>query len=177
MSGVRRALADDERFRHTPAVAWGHSRHGKAALLGGAYDQDFAAVIAHQSGRFGAAMTAAHAGETPLQIARAFPHWFCQRLLDDVRAGRAPPVDQHDLLALIAPRPLLLGDASLDFWADPRGARRAVALASCALASEPRTIECFMRAGGHGLNGADWRAFVKFLDARFPGPRLQGTGA
>lgn len=179
-SAVRKTLAADERYADTPIVAWGHSRHGKAALLAAAFDTQFAAVIAHQSGRFGASLTDSRAGETPAQIARVFPHWFCAQFHETISKSEIPPVDQDQLLALIAPRPILLGSASLDFWSDPRAAIRAARRASEAyeakgqarFAPNPNAdysggIVHFSRWGGHGVNAADWRHFLGFVEAKF----------
>lgn len=182
-AGITSALRThvSQRFKATPIVAWGHSRHGKAALLAAAFDEAFAGAVAHQSGRFGASLTHGARGESVRQIARTFPHWFCQRFLDD-RTQHSGEIDQHHLLALIAPRPILLGNATSDFWADPKGAVRAAFAASAAyralgaagLAERPGIagdIAVFERAGWHGINAEDWRCFLTFLDAKFT--RLQ----
>ena len=181
-SAVRRLLNKDERIGGAPIVAWGHSRHGKAALLAAAFDKGFAGVIAHQSGRFGASLTHGASGEGATQIARAYPHWFCARLHNETLRRRRYDIDQHHLLALIAPRPILLGNGRRDFWADPEGAFFAAHAASEAftpygqpglLQLEPSRpnlaggIAVFTRAGGHGVNGADWRHFLDFLAAKF----------
>lgn len=177
-----------ERFPATPIVAWGHSRHGKAALLAAAFDAGFAGVVAHQSGRFGASLTQGARGESVRQIVRAYPHWFGERFLKQ-RAPHLGAVDQHHLLALIAPRPLLLGNAASDFWADPKGAVRAALAASAAyrelgaagLGDRLGTvgdIAVFERAGWHGINADDWRCFLSFLDTKFaPSPAAASVAA
>lgn len=193
-SAVRRLLKEDERIGGAPIVAWGHSRHGKAALLATAFDKGFAGVIAHQSGRFGASLTHGASGEGANQIARAYPHWFCARFHNETLRQRSYDIDQHHLLALIAPRPILLGNGRRDFWADPEGAFFAAHAASEAytpygqpglLQLEPSRpnlaggIAVFTRGGGHGVNGADWRYFLDFLEAKFaaaaPGPVTPAT--
>lgn len=181
-SAVRRLFMEDSRFASQQIVAWGHSRHGKAALLAAAFDDGFAGVIAHQSGRFGASLTQSASGETPAQIARAYPHWFCARFHDETLRARSHGFDQHHLLALIAPRPILLGNARRDFWADPKGAFDAAQAASPAFAlhgeqgvaqvaeapgSWKGGIGYFTREGGHGLNAADWNHFLGFMAAKF----------
>ena len=166
-----------ERFAPTPIVAWGHSRHGKAALLAAAFDGAFAGAVAHQSGRFGASLTQGARGESVRQIVRAYPHWFSQRFAQE-RALDPGDIDQHHLLALIAPRPVLLGNATSDFWADPKGAVRAALAASPAYRAlgaaglgdrlgSVGDIAVFERAGWHGINEDDWRCFLSFLDAKF----------
>jgi hypothetical protein len=98
-------------------------------------------------------------------ITSTYPHWFSPRFRS--YATRDPPVDQHQLLALIAPRPLLLGHARRDGWADPVGALAALRGAEPAfdLLGAPRP-QFFVRNGGHGVNDADWRATLDFLDRR-----------
>lgn len=172
------ALSSDPRFDARRIAVWGHSRHGKAALLAGAMDERFAAVIAHQSGRYGASLTQGARGEQPRQIARTFPHWF--------KAGFDPgaplSVDQHALVALNAPRPLLIGAGSIDWWADNHGALAALEAAhpvyqlfGAGGVSRTRAgarsrdftsaLAYFERPGWHGVTSGDWRAFLAFLDA------------
>ncbi len=164
-SAVRIAIAADERFAATPLIACGHSRHGKAALLAGAFDSGFAGVVAHQSGRFGASLTHGYRGESPRQILSSYPHWFCPRLVAMRKRVAFGDIDQHHLLALIAPRPILLGSAAHDLWADPEGAERAARAArELAPAAD---IASFRRPGWHGINAADWAHFIDFVTARF----------
>jgi hypothetical protein len=153
------ALAADPRFDRI--ALFGQSRQGKAALIAGAFDDRFAAIVALQSGRGGDAPMRAFEGEPIAAMTRIFPHWL--------RPGFAAPahIDQHQLLAMIAPRPLLLGDASRDRWADPVGARsvREAAAPAFQLLGAPPPL-AFMRNGGHGIHREDWAVTLNFLDAR-----------
>src|SRR5262249_20273020 len=109
--------------------------------------------------------TAHRSGESVASATRMFPHWFAPKFRAYVDAD--PPVDQHQLLALLAPRPLLLGHGATDKWADPEGAHLAIAGAKPAfdLYGAPGP-EDFTRAGWHGIKPQDWRATLDFLDAR-----------
>jgi hypothetical protein len=95
---------------------------------------------------------------------RTFPHWLSPRFAEPA------PVDAHHLLALIAPRPLLVGHAKRDEWADPAGAREARAAAGRVweLHGAPPP-SAFLRAGGHGIHPRDWIETLNFLDARLRG--------
>ncbi len=92
-------------------------------------------------------------------------------------------IDQHALLALIAPRPVLLGNARRDVWSDPNGAFRAAMgadpvyelLGSEGLRQErlydwrpEADIAFWVRPGTHGVVEEDWPAFLEFLKAHFP---------
>ncbi len=170
-------LAVDPRLDPARVAIWGHSRHGKAALLAAAFDSRFAAVISHQSGRGGASLTHSPAGESVRQITDAYGYWFGAAFAKQAVAP-SPDLDQHQLIALIAPRPVLLGNGMADTWSDPAGAFRAAEAATPVyrLLGSPgltaRDMEHFdpaadlsfySRGGGHGVRTEDWAAFERFL--------------
>lgn len=97
----------------------GHSRRGKAALLAGAFDDRVAFVVPHQSGTGGCALSRDNDQEGITQINGAFPHWFND--IFPAFGGRPErlPIDQHLLIALVAPRPLLDTEGARDHWANP----------------------------------------------------------
>ena len=171
---------EQEGDKFSKYVSWGHSRYGKAALLAAAYDARIDAVISHQSGTGGASLNRRKKGESVQAITDSYPHWFAP--IYGEYAGRETdmPVDQHQLLALIAPRPILLGNARRDVWSDPNGAFRAAIGADPVYElygkqglSQSRMNEwvpsaelaVWIRPGTHGIVKEDWPAFLEFLDA------------
>lgn len=174
-------LNADPRLDPARQTAWGHSRNGKAALLAAAFDPRIDAVIAHQSGKGGATLTRAPKGESVEQITDAYPFWFGSRYSGWAGREASIPVDQHQLIALIAPRPVLIGTGRRDMWSGPHGAWRALEGASPAyrLLGSPGLTQSrlnepdwagdlvyFLRKGRHGVTGGDWDAFLEFLDAQ-----------
>jgi len=167
----------DQESQFSELIAYGHSRFGKSALLAAAFDPVIDGVIAHQSGTGGASLSRDKPGETVADITSGYPHWFTPGYAENKLT-----IDQHHLLALIAPRPVLLGNAKRDVWSDPNGAFRAAQGAdpvyelygSSGLSQDrlnkinPNAdIAFWMRPGTHGVVEEDWPAFLAFLDAHF----------
>lgn len=170
-------LETDARF--SAEISYGHSRYGKSALVAAAFDPRIDGVISHQSGTGGASLSKDKPGETVQAITKTYPHWFTSNYNEN-----ALSVDQHHLIALIAPRPVMLGNAARDVWSDPEGAFRAAkganpiyrAYGSGGLSAEKLTdfrpgddIAFWMRPGTHGVTQEDWPAFLDFMDAHFKG--------
>ncbi len=167
MSRVLDYLELDPSVDASRVAAIGHSRLGKTALLAAARDGRFAMAVSNESGCGGAALSRRRYGETIRFITGNFPHWFCGNFFQYVDNEDALPFDQHEFLALIAPRPLYVASAEDDSWTDPVGERLAFQEAQKIydfLGLDRGLTEYHVREGGHGLTREDWLHYLDFAD-------------
>lgn len=177
-------LVTDSLLDNNKISVVGHSRGGKTALWCTANDQRVYSCYANNSGCTGAALSRGKKGEDIFSINTIFPYWFTENYKNYNNREEALPIDQHMLLALIAPRPLYLASASEDLWADPESEFDSAVLASEAYEHlglqgldrknplEPGEhthkgyIGYHVRQGSHAITREDWMLFCDFLESK-----------
>ena len=175
-------LETDNDIDHKRVAIMGHSKMGKTTLWTAAQDERFALAIAAQSGCAGAALWRRKSGETLKKMVTRFPYWLCRNAWKFVDQEDDLPIDQHMLLACIAPRPVYVHSGVKDTWADGRGEYLSAFHASevyklygkKALNSEESPpvgkaiieshVGYHIREGGHSIQSFDWKRFLDFAD-------------
>ena len=183
--GLSRAmdyLETDKQVDAGRVAIMGVSRLGKTVMWAGARDTRFALVIASCSGEGGAALSRRNYGETiaHLTAPSRYPYQFAANYARFAEHVDQLPVDANMLVALLAPRPVLLQTGDSDFWSDPKGEFLAAVAAAPVFklfgkqgldtdqmpapgAGIFHTIGYFEHIGPHGTIPSDWDQFLKFL--------------
>jgi hypothetical protein len=189
--GLQRAvdvLEKEKEIDRKKIAVVGHSRLGKAAMLAGAFDERIALVIPLQAGCGGTSPARGKIGESVKRINTSFPHWFCGEFKKFNDEPERLPFDQHCLIAMCAPRPVLLSNATEDTWANPEGqfemlkaadkVYRLLGAEGTASQEMPKvgqlmnsTLGYFIRPGKHSMTTEDWKAFLDFADKHFGKPQ------
>ena len=183
--GLSRAmdyLETDEAVDAKRVAILGVSRLGKTVMWAGAHDARFALVIASCSGEGGAALSRRNYGETVAHLTAPtrYSYQFCANYTKLAAHVDRMPVDANMLVALMAPRPVLLQTGDTDYWSDPKGEFLAAVAAGPVyrlfgkqgLETEQmppagagifHTVGYFEHVGGHGTLSSDWDQYLKFL--------------
>jgi hypothetical protein len=187
MSRVEDYFETDKSIDARRVAIHGVSRLGKTVMWAGANDQRFAAVIASCSGEGGAALSHRNYGETiaHLTATTRYPYQFAANYAKYGGFPDSAPMDANMLVALIAPRPLLLQTGSTDYWSDPKGEFLAEVAAGPVYrllgkqdlgtgvwptAKTPifsNGLNYYMHEGGHGMVPTDWDIYIQFLKSQF----------
>ena len=180
-------LETQKRVDTDKIIIMGHSRQGKAALWAGAQDQRFKMVISNNSGCCGAALSKRVFGESIELITNWSGYWFCPALQQYANNEAGMPFDQHELVALIAPRLVYIASAVEDIDTDPKGeflagyhAGSVYELYGLKGLGDNRLpplnhpvmhdIGYHIRKGDHDVTDYDWDCFMDFADIHFGKP-------
>jgi hypothetical protein len=183
--GISRAidyLETDERIDAKRIAIHGVSRLGKTVMWAGAHDTRVAATIASCSGEGGAALSRRNYGETIAHLVAPtrYPYQFAANYARWKGFPDVAPMDANLLVALHAPRPLLLQTGSTDYWSDPKGeflaavdagkvyrlfGKQGLGTTIWPKAKQPilHDLAYYMHEGGHGTVPSDWDIYLSFL--------------
>lgn len=159
----------------------GGSRLGKTVTWAGVNDPRIALVIACSGGEGGAAIARRNYGETIAHLVAPsrYPYQFALNYQKYAKDPNTMPTDTHALVALMAPRPILLSVALTDGWSDPYGEFVAAFNATPVYKLVGKQgldddkfpghskivgheLSFFMLNGGHAQG--DWDVWLKYMD-------------
>lgn len=177
-------LETEKSVDNSKVAIMGFSKLGKSTMWAGALDTRFAMVLSQNSGAGGAAIWRRNFGENLKYITR-FPHWLCDNAKKYVGREADLPVDQHMLIACLAPRPVYITSGINDMWADNLGEYVSAYHATPVYelfglkgqntkerprVNEPannRALSYSIRSGAHGYTTPDWTEYINFMDFHF----------
>lgn len=186
--GLHRAvdyLVQDPEVDPSGIALTGHSRYGKTAIFAAAFDDRIALVVPASAGQGGTAPARTSVGETIKEMNEEAPHWYNEEFRRMNGRPELLPFDHHALIALVAPRPVLLTEAERDIVSNPHGSFQMLSLAGkvyeflgepgLATTSMPpmgqvvtSRLGYFIRPGEHSVTPQDWTAYLDFADAQMP---------
>ena len=166
-------LETDPSVDHSKFIVTGVSRTGKAALVAGAYD-DRIAVVAPVASSGGGTPAYRYSGSVPdrggkeglTEMVRKYPNWYSDHLHQFWGQPDKLPFDEHWLIALCAPRPMIALEGTRDQNVNQNGVYHSL------IAAKPAYD--FLHAGDkigisfadrmHGEVQGDWDAMFAFAD-------------
>ena len=177
-------LMTDEQVDSSRLAVVGTSRLGKAALWAGAHDDRIALVIPNVSGTCGAAMSRNNHKEQIADLNANFRWWMSDTFKTYNDRVDELPVDQHGLIACVAPRKIYISSAETDTSNDSQGTWNALMLSRDAYrlygleviedapVEQPHAGEhvfsesmaYHMRIGSHGITPEDWALYFDYMD-------------
>jgi len=178
------ALESEPLVDTSKAMVIGHSRNGKAALWAGICDPRFAIVFSNNSGCGGASLSRRNFGETLRILYWEKRSWVSGNLVDYIDDPTRLPFDQHQLIALAAPRRVYVASATLDNTADPKGEFLSAQAGSKVWEfygkkgldvdrmPPPDTpvgdhVRYHLRTGKHAITAWDWAQYYDYADRVF----------
>ena len=183
MIQMRNALEKVELADASKAITIGHSRLGKTSIWAAVNEPKFAGAISNNSGHLGAKLSTRLRGEDMLLATLAHGYWFSPNIIKYVSNEGELPVDQHMLLAMIAPRGLYVASSTLDYGADPEGEFMSAHQAgkiwkfygkNTLPAVQPapdtpigETLRYHVKTGKHSITPYDWQQYYNFADYLF----------
>jgi hypothetical protein len=166
-------LETDPSVDHSKFIITGVSRTGKAALVAGAYD-DRIAVVAPVASSGGGTPAYRYSGSVPdrggkeglTEMVRKYPNWYSDHLHQFWGQPDKLPFDEHWLIALCAPRPMIALEGDHDQNVNQNGVWHSLVAAKPAYEffHDPDRIGISFADRPHGMVQGDWDALLAFAD-------------